>query len=63
MSTRILLIASGLFMLALGLAASFLPQEVLFYAGMQPSHLGILLVQTTGALSAGFGVVTWAAPI
>ena len=61
MSTRILLIVSGLFMLGLGLAASFFPQEVLFYTGMQPSHLGILLVQTTGALYAGFGVVNWAA--
>ncbi len=61
MSTRILLIASGLFMLALGLAASFFPQEVLFYARMQPTNLGILLVQATGALYAGFGVVNWAA--
>lgn len=61
MSTRILLIASGLFMLALGLAASFFPQEVLFYTGMQPTNLGVLLVQTTGALYAGFGVVNWAA--
>ncbi len=61
MSTRILLIASGLFMLALGLAASFFPQEVLFYAGMQPTNLGILLVQAAGALYAGFGVVNWAA--
>ena len=55
MSTRILLIASGLFMLALGLGASLFPQEVLLYAGMQPSHLDIVLVQTTGALYAGFG--------
>jgi len=61
MSTRILLIASGLFMLALGLAASFFPQEVLFNARMQPTNLGILLVQATGALYAGFGVVNWAA--
>ena len=61
MSTRILLIASGLFMLALGLAASLFPQEVLFYTGMQPTNLGILLVQTAGALYAGFGVVNWAA--
>lgn len=61
MSTRILLIASGLFLFVPGLAASFFPQEVLFYARMQPTDLGILLVQATGALYAGFGVVNWAA--
>ena len=61
MGTRILLTASGLFMLALGLLASFFPQEVLLYATMQPSNLGILLVQATGALYAGFGVINWAA--
>ena len=61
MSTRILLTTSGLFMLALGLVASFFPQDVLTYATPRPSALGILLVQTTGALYAGFGVVNWAA--
>ena len=61
MGTWILLTTSGLFMLALGLGASFFPQEVLIHATPQPSALGILLVQTTGALYAGFGVVNWAA--
>jgi hypothetical protein len=61
MRTRILLTTSGLYMLALGLVASFFPQDVLTYATPRPSGLGILLVQTTGALYAGFGVVNWAA--
>ena len=61
MSTRILLSTSGLFMLALGLVASLFPQDVLIHATPRPSALGILLVQTTGALYAGFGVVNWAA--
>jgi Fe2+ transport system protein B len=61
MNTKLLMILSALFMAALGLAASFLPQEVVVHFGCRPdSHL-VLLVQITGALYLGFAILNWTA--
>jgi hypothetical protein len=61
MKTRWLMSASALFMGALGVAASFLPQEVLAYAGAPPGAPVVLLLQVLGALYLGFAMLNWMA--
>ena len=57
--TRALMTASALFVAALGLAGSFLPQEFLHAAGAAPTPALTLLVQVTSALYLGFGMLNW----
>lgn len=57
--TRILLGASAAFMAALGLTASFLPQEILAYASLQPVGFMVVLIQVTGALYLAFAMLNW----
>jgi hypothetical protein len=55
---------SALFMGLLGLAASFLPQEILAAAGMPEEslpELAVILVQALGALYLGFAILNWMA--
>ncbi|HET6628936.1 MAG TPA: hypothetical protein VFG91_04100 [Woeseiaceae bacterium] len=52
---------SAIFMAVLGLAASFLPQEILLYLGIAPTALATLLVQISGALYLGFAILDWMA--
>lgn len=62
MKTRWLMGASALFMAALGVAASFLPQEVLVYAGTPSgAPIVVLLLQVAGALYLGFAMLNWMA--
>lgn len=61
MNTRVLMAASALFMGCLGLAASFLPQEILAAIGAPSQGALPLLVQLGGALYVGFAMVNWMA--
>ncbi len=51
--------ASAIVMGAAGLAATFLPAELLLAAGQLPSRPAILLVQIIGALYLGFAALNW----
>ena len=51
--------ASAVFMVTLGLTASFLPQEILAYASLQPVGFAVVLVQVTGALFLAFAMLNW----
>ena len=53
--------ASALFMGCLGVAASFLPQEILTWIGAPSRGALPLLVQLGGALYVGFAMVNWMA--
>ena len=55
------MVVSAAFMALLGLGASFLPQEALFYSGYPAEGLAVLLVQVTGALYLGFSLLNWMA--
>lgn len=59
--TKMLMAASALFLACLGLAASFLPQEIL--AGLRaPANADLVfLVQIGGALYVGFALTHWMA--
>jgi hypothetical protein len=57
--TRFLMTASVMVLAPLGLAGSFLPQELLRAAGAEPTPALALLVQVTGALYLGFAMLNW----
>lgn len=59
LQTRTLMTISALFLAILGLAASFLPLEILSYAGSRPESATALLVQITGSLYLGFAMLNW----
>ena len=59
--TRNLMRASAVFMGAIGLCATFLPQEILFLAGGTPYGGLVLVVQVLGALYVGFAMLDWMA--
>jgi len=61
MKTRLLMIVSAMVMAALGLAASFVPREILIAVGARPDALEVLLVQVAGALYLGFAMLNWMA--
>ncbi len=61
MHSRILMITSAAFLAVLGLATSFMPQEVLGLHGTVPDTPTVLLVQMTGALYLGFAILNWTA--
>ena len=61
MRTSALMSSSALFMGILGIAASFMPQEILTHLGTMPNASAALLVQTVGALYLGFAILNWMA--
>lgn len=61
MYPRMLMQSSALYMAVLGVAASFLPQEIVAHFGSRPEGLAILLLQVTGALYMGFASLNWMA--
>jgi hypothetical protein len=61
MNTRLLLGSSALVMGAAGIAASFLPHELLTALGSVPAPTLTLIVQLFGALLFAFAMVNWTA--
>lgn len=61
MPTRLVMIASALVMAALGIAATFLPQEVLAWLGTAPDGVLPFVVQIIGALYLSFAMLNWTA--
>ncbi len=61
MNTKLLMVTSAILMGALGLSASFLPQEILQAIGIQPNLYLLLIVQMLGALWMGSAMVNWMA--
>ncbi|HEY8026739.1 MAG TPA: hypothetical protein VIF60_19525 [Burkholderiaceae bacterium] len=61
MQTKLLMSISALYMAALGLLASFLPQEILGYYHASAQGLAVVLIQAIGALYLGFAILNWMA--
>ena len=61
MHTRVLMILSAALMGIIGLAFSFMPQEVLGLHGTTPDNAPVLLLQMAGAVYLGFALVNWGA--
>jgi hypothetical protein len=60
-NTRLLLTLSAAFTAALGVAASFLPQEILAHVGSTADWFAVLVLQISGALYLGFAILDWMA--
>ena len=61
MHTKILMILSAVLMGIIGLAFTFIPQEVLGLHGTTPDNATVLLLQMAGAVYLGFALLNWAA--
>lgn len=60
-NTRVVMTASAVFMAAVGLAASFLPQEILASLDVPPNGGLTILVQIGAALCLALAMVNWMA--
>lgn len=60
-SHRFLMASSALALCIAGIAASFLPREILAEVGVAPTPPVPLLVQLLGALFLGFAILNWLA--
>ncbi len=61
MNTKLLMIASSVFMGIIGVAATFLPHEILNSMGMASSQPLLLVVQVMGAMYFAFAIQNWMA--
>jgi len=61
MTTRLMMGSSAAFMGALGLVATFAPQELLTYVGVTPVRGAVLIAEIAGALYLGFAYLNWMA--
>jgi hypothetical protein len=60
MNTRLLMSASAAALLVVGLAAEFLPEEILLRSGVAaPGQIGPLLVQLLGAFALSAAMLNW----
>lgn len=59
--TRLTMTGSAIFLLILGLATTFAPQELLHYTNTAASPATVLLEQAAGALYLGFAILNWMA--
>lgn len=55
------MISSSIFLLFLGLATTFAPQELLRYTNTATSPVAVLMEQAAGALYLGFAILNWMA--
>ncbi|MCP2044287.1 hypothetical protein [Pontibacter sp. HSC-36F09] len=61
MQTRIMMTFSAALLAVLGIAFTFLPEELAVYLGSEPDLLVVLLLQVLGALYLGFAMLNWMA--
>ncbi len=59
MKTKWLMSASAILMAALGLAGTFVPQEVVAALGGDTTGTAVLVLQVTGGLYLGFAILNW----
>ncbi len=59
MTTKTLLTASAVFLAVLGVACTFMPQELLGFVGINPIEEIVVVVQVIGALYLGFATINW----
>jgi hypothetical protein len=60
-NTKLLMSLSAISMAALGIGATFMPQEILARFGCPCGGAGVLVIQVAGALYLGFAMLNWMA--
>ncbi len=61
MNTKILMISSSIFLGALGITFSFIPDEIISSLSESSNQISILSLQLLGALYLGFAMLNWMA--
>jgi hypothetical protein len=61
MNTKILMISNCIFLGALGVILTFMPDEIISGFSITPDSISILLLQLLGALYLGFAMLNWMA--
>ncbi len=61
MNTRLLMTASSVFMGLIGIALTFIPNEITEILEQVPNRISTLTLQLTGALYFGFAMTNWMA--
>lgn len=61
MNTKILMVASAVFLAILGILTTFFPYEVLAQHGTEPDGPTVLLIEMMGATYLGFALLNYAA--
>ena len=61
MNTKIVMTTSAVFLAAMGILLSFLPNEIVDYLNIESNMLTILLLKLLSALYLGFGFLNWTA--
>ena len=61
MNTKILMTTSALFLGILGIALSFLPDEIADYLLVEPNLINILFLKLLSAMYLGFAILNWMA--
>ncbi len=61
MNTKLILTSSSILMAIAGLAASFIPNEILTYFGYYSTGFEPLVIQVIGSLYFGFAMMNWMA--
>lgn len=61
MNTKILMISSSIFLGALGITFSFIPDEIISSLSVTPNQISTLSLQLLGALYLGFAMLNWMA--
>jgi len=59
MNTKVLLIASTVFLGISGVALTFLPNEIIFKLNIVPNPLSTMIFQLLGAILIGFAMLNW----
>ena len=61
MNTKLLMISSAVVLAFAGLAATFMPQEIMQHTGSAGAGLDVVIVQIAGAAYLGFAMLNWMA--
>lgn len=61
MNSKIILILSAVLMALVGLATTFMPQEILSFSGLPPAGMPAVILQIFGAVYLGFAILNWTA--
>ena len=59
MNTKILMIASAIFLMISGLVLTFIPEEISEYLNVSTNQTSNLFLQILGSLYLGFGMLNW----
>ena len=61
MNTKILMISSAIFLGAIGLILTFLPQESIVFLSESKTEFNVVVLQILGAFYLGFAMLNWMA--